>query len=497
MARYLLAGLALWIALGASAQMPPSPTRLSSAMPPDAPALPAFGFSAAEQADFQRKLDIFAWKEFVALNWPAAGTGIPSQKQIGDNVNGDNGTVWETYLSPSQVFRPGARPPAAWGTREPIPGFCPTVPVALAREPLKLLSLVAKGDVQGEFIESFSPSPLFDVNGRYTRYEVRINRDEYEQILQGTKPKPAPAAPWYIPANQIAPMVLPAGDLATGQIGAVEVKASWRQINPAQRPRFHSTYAYITYAPDPKTRVNTKCAGPFLMGMVGLHIAHKTASFPQWVWATFEHVDNDPPPASSSAANYSYNNDSQCLIPGCANQPPSPHVAYDGDPHKTYPPVQVVRATPIPPAKNDPTTGINPWFQTLLKNVNSKSVWQYYQLVDTQWPSQPGTLVNPILCYHDSVHPMNPWNFKCDGPNGDEGPIPLPNSLVNTTMETYFQADSKNAFMGSCMGCHSNATAATGAPNPTAFTDFSFLIGDAQPPSMALKAPRVLRKAPR
>jgi hypothetical protein len=31
---------------------------------------------------------------------------------------------------------------------------------------------------------------------------------------------------------------------------------------------------------------------PVPMGLVGMHIAVKTRSSPQWVWATFEHVDN-------------------------------------------------------------------------------------------------------------------------------------------------------------------------------------------------------------
>ena len=86
MVRCLVAALTLLTALGASAQMPPPPTKLSSVMPPDAPANPPFSFGAI--AAFQRKLDIFAWQEFIAMNWPAARPGIPSQKSIGGNVTG-------------------------------------------------------------------------------------------------------------------------------------------------------------------------------------------------------------------------------------------------------------------------------------------------------------------------------------------------------------------------------------------------------------------------
>ena len=54
MVRCLVAALTLLTALGASAQMPPPPTKLSSVMPPDAPANPPFSFGAI--AAFQRKL---------------------------------------------------------------------------------------------------------------------------------------------------------------------------------------------------------------------------------------------------------------------------------------------------------------------------------------------------------------------------------------------------------------------------------------------------------
>ena len=479
--RPLLASVVLLLsAIPMLAQMPPTPTQLSSAMPPNVAAgPPPLGINPP----FQRKVDIFAWQQFVAMNWPPAGAGQPGPGPIGQN--GDNDTVWETYLSTGQVFQPGAKAPPPWGTPEPIPAFCPKPPTGLATQRLKLMSLIAKGDVQDEFFESFTSSPLFDVNGRYTRYEVRINQDEYKKIVQG-----GGQGPWYIPANQVAPIVLPAGDNLTGAIGAVEIKASWRQINASERGRYHSAYAYITYAPDPKTNLDTKCVGPQLMGMVGLHIAHKTTTFPQWAWATFEHVDNAPPPAPTSAKNFSYNNNPNCtLASGCANQqPPTIAGGYTGDPGKTYPPVQVVRAVPIPNAKNDPTTGINPPFQQLLRAVNPKSVWQYYELVDIQWPSQGGTVQNPTKCP----------DFTCGGTLGHQGPVPVPFQLANTTMETYFQnfPANKNASRGTCMGCHSIATVATGAPDATATTDFSFLFGDAQPPSGETRPPRVRRKKP-
>src|SRR5579864_4189692 len=494
----VLSFAALLLMLPAPAQMPPNPTHLSSSMPADAPPKPAF--TSGNFVEVQRKFDIFAWQEFVALNWPPGKPGEPGPGTIGRTPSGDNNTVWETYMASSQVFQPGAKPPAPWGTPTPIPSFCPAAPAALQGKVSKVLAMVAKGDIQDEFFEAFTLWPLFDVNGTYTRYEKRMNKVEFDKILQGSANPPAPAKPWYIPANQIPPISFPAGAYQTDQIGAIEVKAAWRQISSSQSHRFHTAWAYITYAPDPNTHLNTKCAGPYLMGLVGLHIAHKTVSSPQWVWATFEQVDNAP--SAPAVGNYSYYNDPKCTFsPACANQPPTPLLGgkWDGDPTKKYKPVQVIRATPIPSDKSDPRTGINPVFQKLLRNSSPQSVWQYYELVNTQWPQFPGTVAKPTECYHNPNNFFDPINFACSGPHADQGPGPVPSALTNTTLETYFQETpgNKQAFMGSCMGCHSNGTLAPKAPNPKLYSDFSFLLGDAQPPSKEPNPPKVLRTTPK
>ena len=52
--------------------------------------------------------------------------------------------------------------------------------------------------------------------------------------------------------------------------------------------------------------VTGQCA-PTLVGLVGLHIVQKTKSRPQWIWSTFEQVDNVPP-AQAGAAAFAFNN---------------------------------------------------------------------------------------------------------------------------------------------------------------------------------------------
>lgn len=88
--------------------------------------------------------------------------------------------VWETYKPDSAVFRgdaKGAIAPAGWNCPlEPLPG-CD----APARMPvLRMISEDANS--AHEFLQAGTFTPLIDQNGSFVRYEMRVNRDEFEFI---------------------------------------------------------------------------------------------------------------------------------------------------------------------------------------------------------------------------------------------------------------------------------------------------------------------------
>ena len=59
--------------------------------------------------------------------------------------------------------------------------------------------------------------------------------------------------------------------------------------------------------------------GMVLVGLVGLHVVQKTKQLPQWMWATFEHVDNAPDSALGPVADIQYNFfDAECSGLICA-----------------------------------------------------------------------------------------------------------------------------------------------------------------------------------
>src|ERR1700690_3954906 len=105
-ARRSLAALAIALACGAAAVRSPesgavSPDRLDDA------SLGVDGFAEAGE---------FAWRAFIALNWPAARRGEPDRRR----TFGDPGPrVWETFKSAAETFPVGAdgnrQRGAAWG----------------------------------------------------------------------------------------------------------------------------------------------------------------------------------------------------------------------------------------------------------------------------------------------------------------------------------------------------------------------------------------------
>ncbi|MDP6958658.1 MAG: hypothetical protein QF645_07585, partial [Planctomycetota bacterium] len=176
-------------------------------------------------------------------------------------------------------------------------------------------------------------------------------------------------------------------------------------------------------------------------GLVGFHVTVKTAGYPGWVWATFEQVDNISTEAGSGRRP-SYNNGT--------DDPPPNALGYDYNPKRNIPPfarlsernpVQVTRLVPIPSTPRDPagysTADLNHRYRKLLRGT----VWEYYELVGTQWSLQPEqyTAYNPEYNYRNYTE--------------DLAGTPFPSQLSNTTMETYIQTRS------SCIQCHYHAAA--------------------------------------
>jgi hypothetical protein len=218
-----------------------------------------------------------------------------------------------------------------------------------------------------------------------------------------------------------------------------------------------------TCAPEPGGARTVCDCTKLEVGLVGFHVAHKTANFPQWVWATFEQVDNlgeDPTTPPDMQPSY-YDPDFYKKVPGATRANPPQHPgssrvpnADDFDPT----PINVVRLSAIPstpPGRS--TVDLNRAYRALVGGT----VWENYQLVGTQWSTLPSwppqaPLYNPAARGQD---------FGCeDGTPATQGGLAFPACQVaNVTMETYHQYDS-------CQNCHQGAQRA-GA-------DFSWILAN-------------------
>ena len=410
-------------------------------MSPTIPADATFG-SGSSIGDIQEDFDIFSWNSFISLNWPPGpgGEGDPNKKP-GEGPDGDNPTVWEGYQDSSAIFLPGGKTPE-WGKGPAVPEVCR----ALYQPGKKLLWQVGKTpDVLEETTQPFDTGPLVDQNGVYARFQILVNRNMFDYILGNSL---------YSKAGQQAfggTVKFPCG--GGQQLGAIMVKSSWKVLGKGDDPsRFHVSKALVYTPASTDPPIEESCSEQ-TVGLVGLHIAHKANSAPQWVWSTFEQVDNVPTEAAvkqgSLAAHYNFF-DPACKDCQVNEPPPRPWI-----PNQPGQPVQVVRMDVLPDFATASAKKHNAVAQGLYKQINPASVWQYYELVSTQWPTDPG-----------------PGN--CDASATDPFGNPAPQFLANTTLETYVQGSTPNV-SSSCIECHGNAAMTTGKAS-----DFTYLLERAQ-----------------
>jgi hypothetical protein len=375
--------------------------------------------------------DVFSWQSFIALSWPASqqGRGNPQAPQDSTVfLNAANGTLltWGTYKESWELFAQGNQRPTAFDDWN-----APIEPCGGLQPGQKAFTFTSKGNsLFNDATQSFS-FPLIDQRGNYSRFEIRYNRAQYD-TMRGPDGNPAS---WVYLSNNLAPSMpffMPASD-SSGNVGSIMIKAAWRPLTAQDDS---SQYYHVTALV--ATDAHATSCQPVLMGLVGLHIAQKQVGFPEWIWSSFEHVGNVPGPGSR--APYSYNNglDTPQSVPGYSYRPDSSGVLAL---KPGQPPVQVSRINPIPTTpQGSSTQDINRIYQSYLGNT----VWANYQLVITQWPSDPD---NFVLTDSGGVYPAN---------SGAAFPVW---GATNTVMETYFQTrgDAAPAGGNSCMACHYQA----------------------------------------
>lgn len=451
----------------------------------------------------QTDVNCFAWQSFIAFNWPvdAAWPGTPALAGEPDRtVQLQNWgtpqdptktqirpTVWETFKSVQDIFVAPGKTPSGWGVSGTPPASCTGGGVKRLSaffQPRRTLNSISKvspmptarlnalmggvpnGAGPDEIQQAFG-GWLTDQKHNLVWYERAVNRQEFQYLLS---PDGVNADALYTVNGQTATatnsdqkhangLSFPSGVPGKGSIqpwqelGAAEIKASWRILTnqPQLWPRYLLSQAYLV---DPNTGKCTQA----ILGLVGLHIIRNTATFPNFMWSTFEHIDNAPQPDTRYPDPYSHPDGFSFYSANCTVHCTPPNQARVDHGKPLFPmdePVQVVRTFPI--AKE--IAQLNLAVQQQIASSNKQSVFQYYQLVNVQWDQSP-TL--PITAPNQPIK-LNTSSMTSDG-DGSNSPV------ANTTLETYAQTRS-------CVSCHSGARI---AGSPTLASDFSFAFLETQ-----------------
>ncbi len=433
--------------------------------------------------DAQRAFDVLAWQAFVALNWPANAKGEPDKsKTIADTLAP---RVWNFWRPAETVFLPDGKRPAPWSITN---NRALENPVFRAKAAWRQHTSSAD-----ENFQAFS-GPLVDQHGKWVRYEVYINRAEFDYLLEnGLYSQDGQVAFSKRPKNNHVDF--PA-NLGRTKHGAIEIKLAWKELKEGVDDfgRFYHTKVKVTLSEPWKpgqTEPETKVIDA---GLVGMHIAMRTESSPEWIWSTFEQVDNvrvnldkHGKPVRPNFFNPDLKEPVNVLpAKNAAIDPKTGHPVIASGPTATTwveslttKPVQTTRVdvptqgqlNPLDAKLREVAQSLNKEVQDQLKRLNS--VFQYYELIDTQWPVHPNA---PAFAGGANSAPESISNKT----PGDVIPV----FLVNTTMETYFQKGRQEAgaleqddrlapgapsidstiVVGteSCVGCHYSAGIAIG-----------------------------------
>lgn len=373
----------------------------------------------------QQAFDLYSWQMFVALNWPAQ-TGQRGQPDCTKIIGAPGPVVWQTYKDVEEIFLPGAANPGPWNN-------------PLVSEQLSTINIAAlKNTNVAKEVDQAVGGWLIDQRGNPTYYEISANETSYN----------------YIVGNNFynADVVSKANNINFPNF-STEVKASWRILTSSDdSSRYLTMQAQVAEfnAQGQATGGSTSAT----LGLVGLHIITKAAGYPQWIWSTFEQVDNVPPKVQQNGKWV--NNPQQGVfysffdasVPAAAlNQSPC-NWEQKGTELVCVPKAGMTFQTPNPLDRVTPLAATTEQINSAAQLTLSNTLYKYYQLVTTQRPLMPDNPSNPL---------------------GQ----PTPALSANVTMESYIQPNS------SCMNCHSMATPVNSAMK----SDFSYLFKFAQAPA--------------
>jgi hypothetical protein len=380
----------------------------SSAIPTDV-CIPD-GFKDVPVAYF----DDYSWRAFVAMVWPAA-PGKRGAADAAKTVGAAGPRVFETYKSLWEVFHEdGSAPGGGFQTYDD--GAHNACKVQPRFGELVLASFNGIDDI-GQAGAGELTSPLVAQNGRYVRYLTLYNQIAYDFIVRNR---------YYLRSNlPKVPSPRPTTPVLQFPDGSIAIKAAWVDMAGFSEEQARRYYKRAAVVRDP----NTGDCSRITVGLTGLHIVQKTPSRPQWIWTSFEQIDNVPPSRFGDPVKFTFHDGGKSPMPAenplslvpLAKQPVTPFNVERPFFAKVHPKTELT----------------NYQYQELLKGT----VWEYYGAVVTQWPRLEGNQAVPV-----------PATVNGDINSTFPGAGAF-SAFANVSMETFSQSRPQ---LG-CMSCHNQA----------------------------------------
>lgn len=385
---------------------------------------------------------IFAWNEFIALNWPAMQgyrDSANAELTFGDTTY-KGPLVWHTFRHKVELFPGNGAPPHGYNPALPDYGYNgsdfepkyfykPSVTntkdghvepayTTTGTSTTPWINLDETNEIGVSNMFSGAADTLH--NGNMMLYLAKANKAEYVYAAENkwyaggnglSQAKTNTKA--YIAANSNTPRPGMSNSLVSLPYGTIEVKTAWRKLSQSEAAsgRFYANtvrhYVEENGFPHYVDEV---------YGMMALHIIQKTPTAPYFIFATFEQADNllteDGKPVEDEDGNLLRNQNGPALSPAftvtnaIGSQPmkfsvttvdakPGKSLYYkntkafynNGDsllPDSLQLPLGTVRINRrLNPIPEDIIT-VNATAHKLIKKYNPNAVWNYYKLINVQ-----------------------------------------------------------------------------------------------------------------
>ena len=274
----------------------------------------------AANASF-REAAIFAWHEFIALNWPAL-SGVrdtPDNEKLFGDPDHEGPLVWHTFRHKVELYPGSGNPPGfvndpaqdfgydsvppkyvyAEGEIEPCEGQEPVTSPAWIN-----VDEVTQIGSNFMFAGAAPTESLTNSEPQLIRFLAKGNREEYiyvvdpELSLWNHSSSPSDEPYWDMVNNFQAvangngsPTVFP-GPVIDFPDGTIETKGAFRELTQAEKEsgRFYTTT--VRYYEESQSVPGTACYREAEWGLAAMHIIHKTPSAPYFIYTTIEQIDN-------------------------------------------------------------------------------------------------------------------------------------------------------------------------------------------------------------